>query len=75
MMSPPFNPVGLEFYDAASRQQMKYVYPNTDHWTAGWLMRKHPHSGEWVTVRKATDADIEAINGAVVDSHHGESAQ
>jgi hypothetical protein len=60
---------GLEFYDATTRRTMKYMYPDTDHWTAGWLLYKHP-DGQWVTYRKATDADIASMNEAVVKAHH-----
>jgi hypothetical protein len=61
------NPPGLEF--EANGKQMKYVYPDTPHSAAGWLLYRHP-DGQWVTLRKATDADIVAINRAVVESHH-----
>jgi len=27
---------GLEFYDGASKRQLKYVYSDTQHWTARW---------------------------------------
>jgi hypothetical protein len=41
----------------ANGRQMKYCY--------------HP-DGQWVTLRKATEADTAAINDAVVSAHHGE---
>lgn len=66
---PAYGVPGLEFYDAASKRKMKYVYPDTDHWTAGWVLYRHPN-GQWVTLRKATPEDIKALNGAVVDAHH-----
>lgn len=65
----PFDISGLEFYDAARQRTMKYVYPDTPHWTAGWILYKHP-DGQWVTLRKATDADIAAVNKAVVEAYH-----
>jgi hypothetical protein len=65
-----YNPSGCEFYDAASQRQMKYVYPDSGHWTAGWILWKHP-DGQWVTLRKATDADLTLINRAIVDAYHG----
>ena len=63
------DPTGLEFYDAATNRTMKYVYPDTPHWTAGWILYKHP-DGQWVTLRKATDADVTALNKAVIGAHH-----
>jgi hypothetical protein len=63
------DPPGIEFFDAATSRRMKYVYPGSSHWTAGWLLYKHP-DGQWVTLRKATRDDIAAISGAVVEAHH-----
>lgn len=61
---------GLDFYDARSGREMKYVYPdNPRRDLAGWLLYRHVE-GHWVTLRKATAADIAAINGAVIDAHH-----
>ena len=60
----------IEFYDAKTRREMKYVYPSSTSWTAGWILVKNPGDGMWVTLRKATDRDIEAINKAVVECHH-----
>jgi hypothetical protein len=63
--------VGMEFFDNASGKRMKYVYPDSKHWTAGWILYKHP-DGQWVTLRKATDADIERISQAVIEAHHAD---
>lgn len=63
------DPVGLEFYDNAAKRRMKYVYPDSKHWTAGWLLYKHPE-GQWVTLRRATEADIRQLNKAVIEAHH-----
>jgi len=65
------NPPGYDFYDGNSGRSMKYVYPDTKHPAAGWLLYKHP-DGQWVTLRKATEDDIRQINEAVVAAHHGE---
>ena len=35
----------------------------------GWLLYRHA-DGQWVTLRKATDQDINAISAAVVAAHH-----
>jgi hypothetical protein len=70
-MADNFDLPGIEFYDAASRRKMKYVYPGTAHSAAGWILFKHL-DGQWVTLRKATDADLEAINKAVVEGHHAD---
>ena len=72
-MPKSFDVPGLKFHDAASGRDMKYVYPDTDHWTAGWILYRHPATTQWVTLRKATDDDIAALNGAVVEAHHKES--
>lgn len=65
-----FNPPpGIKFYDARMNKWMKYVYPSTQHWTAGWILVQHPDGG-WYTYRKATEADIAALNRAVAAAHH-----
>ncbi len=63
------NPAGIEFYDNGQNRMLKYVYPTTPHWTAGWLLYQHP-DGHWVTLRNATEEDVEAISAAVVCAHH-----
>lgn len=63
-------PTGVEFYDAASGRTMKYVYPDTKHWTAGWLLYRNPGDGQWVTLRKATEDDIARITKQIVKAHH-----
>lgn len=72
MPSEPSNPEtlhGITFYDLASHRKARYIYPDAGHWTAGWIVVQNP-SGEWMTLRKATDADIAALNKAVVEAHH-----
>lgn len=64
-----FDVASLKFYDQANHREMMYVYPDTKHWTAGWLLFK-TKGGEWVTLRKATDEDIESLSMAVVRAHH-----
>ena len=69
-MSSQNDPVGLEFFDTATKKRMKYVYPDSPHWT-GWILYKHP-DGQWVTLRKATYADVGSISQAVIESKlHG----
>ncbi len=63
-----FDVSGIEFYDVVSRRTMKYIYPDANHWTAGWILYKH--DGGWVTLRKATEQDISSLNSAVVRAHH-----
>lgn len=68
----PFDPRtlhGISFFDNATKREMRYIYPDAGHWSAGWIVVKNP-SGEWMTLRKATDADIAALNRAVVEGHH-----
>jgi len=70
---PNFNPEtlsGVSFFDVASTRNMRYIYPDVGHWTAGWLIVQN-RSGAWMTLRKATAEDLAAINAAVVQSHHG----
>ena len=63
--------LGIEFESTGKR--MKYVYPDSPHWSAGWILYWHEGQGDWVTLRKATNEDIAAINKAVISAHHGES--
>ena len=60
---------GISFFDDASQRCMRYIYPDAGHWCAGWIIVQNP-SGEWITLRKATDEDIAALNSAVVRAHH-----
>lgn len=64
-----FDVAPLRFYDQKTQRQMLYVYPDTKHWCAGWILYKTT-GGAWATLRKATDADIEAMSAAVIGSHH-----
>lgn len=70
-VAEPDDPVGLEFFDNATKKRMKYVYPDSKHWAAGWILYKHP-DGQWVTLRKATQQDIERISQAVIEAHHAD---
>ena len=60
---------GLSFHDARSGRDRRYIYPDTNHWTAGWIVYK-TQGGDWVTYRKATQDDIVSLNGAVARGHH-----
>lgn len=64
-----FDVAPLRFYDQRRRQDMMYVYPDTKHELAGWLLFKHP-DGQWVTLRKATDDDIMRLSSAVIGALH-----
>ena len=63
--SGQIDPPGLRFTDGASGRQMKYVYPSTEHWTAGWIIYKH-RQGHWVD-------DIKQLSAAVVKALDRES--
>lgn len=66
---PTFNPEtlnGLSFFDDGTKRKMRYIYPDAGHWCAGWLLVQNP-SGEWMTLRKATDDDIAALSKAVME--------
>jgi hypothetical protein len=67
--STKFDVAPLRFYDQRRKQDMMYVYPDTKHELAGWLLYKHP-DGQWVTLRKASDADVERLGAMVVSAHH-----
>lgn len=64
----PNEPAGTPFYDNASQRRMKYVVEGP--WK-GWIIYQHA-DGHWVTLRKATDEDIIALNEAVSRAHHEE---
>ena len=66
-----FDVAPLKFFDGRTQREMMYVYPDTKHWSAGWLLYK-TRGGEWVTLRKATEDDIATLSNAVVKSHHSE---
>jgi hypothetical protein len=71
MKEPIFDVTPLKFFDRGTDRECMYVYPATKHWCAGWLLFK-AKNGEWITWRKATDADIEVMSAAVIAAHHGE---
>ncbi len=52
----------LQFYDAANDRQMLYVYPDSQHWTAGWLLYQNPGDGQWVTLRKGNKL-LDSLSG------------
>lgn len=54
-----YQPKGLRFYDKASNRNMILVDEPDRHFD-GWICYQHP-DGNWVTLRKATDADREAL--------------
>ena len=72
--SEKFDVAPLRFYDQRRRQNMMYVYPDTKHELAGWLLYQHP-AGQWVTLRKATDNDVERLSSMVIYAHHGEGVK
>ncbi len=53
-----YTPPGIEFYDQATEQTMRYV---TRGHSKGWLVRKHRHTTDWVTVREATADDLDNL--------------
>jgi len=61
-----FNPEtvpGITFFDAVSNRKMRYIDPNASHWARGWIVVLNP-SGQWMTLRQATPADIAALEAA-----------
>lgn len=63
-----FDVAPLKFHDKHLGEAI-YVYPDTKHPFAGWICRK-TKGGEWISVRKATDDDIEKLSQAVIFAHH-----
>ena len=55
-------PHGFGFYDLAKDRQM--ILCDEGAWS-GWLFYQHP-DGQWVSLRKATDADIASITKQLV---------
>lgn len=54
----PFEPAGIRFFDAVRQREMLLVADGEPY--AGWICYRHP-DGQWVTFRKATPEDIEAL--------------
>jgi hypothetical protein len=63
---------GVGFYSQTKRCEMRYLYPDSGHSWAGWILYRHAE-GHWVALRKASDADIAEISAAVVSAHHSEA--
>lgn len=55
---------GLLFIDRKTGRWMQYVHPKSGGQYAGWLLYRNPGDGQWVTLRKATEEDLEAIRVA-----------
>ncbi len=72
--SEKFDVTPLRFYSQSRKQNMMYVYPDTTHELAGWLLYQHP-AGQWVTLRKATHDDVERLSSMVIYAHHGEGVK
>lgn len=62
----PHEPKGTRFYSQALSKEMMLV--NEGPW-AGWLAYKHP-DGQWVSFRKATQADHHELGDAISKAHH-----
>lgn len=63
-----FTPKGTSFYDQASQREMMLCTDKFSGWYM-WLLYKHP-DGQWVSLRKATQQDIDIISEAVIAIHH-----
>jgi len=59
----------IEFFDSVSGRKMRYVYPDSEHWTAGWILYRH-NDGQWATLRKAEPGDVERLTAAIGRAHH-----
>lgn len=65
---PFYEPSGMKFF-ANGKEMMLVTEDEPQKCWHGWLLYRHP-DGQWVSLRKATDADIAAITEAVVRAHH-----
>ena len=59
---------GQKFFSQSRKQEMMLVQDDSSEWN-GWLVYKHP-DGQWVSLRKATDADISELANAISEAHH-----
>ena len=57
-----YEPTGAKFFDIATNREMILIEDEKSSYK-GWLCYKHP-DGQWVTLRKATNDDIEKIKAA-----------
>jgi len=66
-----FDVAPLRFLDfTMAAREMLYIYPDTKHPYAGWMLAKRP-DGVWTLLRKPTDKDIHNMSRAVSLAHHG----
>lgn len=66
-----FEPVGTRFSGMFRGKRREMILVNEGH-AKGWICYRHP-DGQWVTLRKATDADqhelAQALSAALHDGH------
>ena len=65
-----YEPRGTRFY-AEGKEMMLVQDDEPRKEMHCWLLYRHP-DGQWVTLRKATDADVATISAALVRSHHSD---
>lgn len=65
-----FDDCSVDFYDAKSKRQMKYVYFNVNSPWAGWILYWHEQGSAWVSLRKATLLDLIAVGQAISSAQH-----
>lgn len=58
----PFDPAGVRFWDVGRHRELLLV--EVGPW-AGWICYRHP-DGQWVSLRKATEADLQCLHQARV---------
>ena len=59
-------PKGMRFYSRARQQEMIFCQHEGNEWDQ-WLFYKHP-DGQWVSLRRATEADIAELAQAVKEA-------
>lgn len=65
-----YTPTGVKFYDGATGREMILVTDEEPReGLRGWLVYRHAE-GHWVTLRKATAADREAVMRAMSAALH-----
>ncbi len=54
---------GQSFYSITENRELRYLYPDSGHPWAGWIIAAHPDGG-WYSFRKATERDIAELKNA-----------
>lgn len=58
-----YDPPGIEFIDRTTRRTLRLVDDDAPQW-GGWLVYWHVNAANWVSLRKATSLDRQAVADA-----------